>query len=180
MTLVIVERAFEAPQQYAELQAREDEVQFCFTTHRVTRLQSFLSADRRLMQCLYDAPDAEAVRTTQHAAELPVERVWPATCVVERWQPVPAGYALVVAQRDLPPGQTLEAVAQSAARPSGCNNRLRIKHLAAYLSLDCRRMCCIYSTPDVESVRMANREDGLPIDRAWAAQRIVVADYASR
>jgi hypothetical protein len=176
MTLIVVERAFAAPREYSELQAREQSAAFCLDTHRVKSLRSFLAFDRRHMLSLYEAPDAEAVRTTQRAAELPVEHVWAATVIVERSTPVPPGYSLVVAQRAMPPGVTPELVQEGLARSTGCNDRLRLTHHAAYISLDCRRMCCIYYSPDVESVRVTSRENSVPLERAWSAERFVCAD----
>ena len=46
-----------------------------------------------------------------------------------------------------------------------------VEHLAAYLSLDRRRMFCVFRGPDAESVRIANRKGGAPFDRAWSATR---------
>jgi hypothetical protein len=33
-------------------------------------------------------------------------------------------------------------------------------------------MLCLYQSPDAESVRAAQREAGLPVDRVWAFDRI--------
>jgi hypothetical protein len=176
MTLVLVERAFESPIDLAELRAREDRVAFCLKANRVKSLQSLVASDRRHMLCMYDAADAEAVRCTQRVAELSVEHVWPATVAVEHALPMPAGYSLVVVQRALPPGLTLEVIQQAARDANGCNDRLRVQHHAAYLSLDGRRMCCIYYSPDLESVRVSNREAGMPVERLWSAERIAAAD----
>jgi Protein of unknown function (DUF4242) len=175
MTLIVVERAFEAPREYSELQAREQSAAFCLDTYRVKSLQSFLAFDRRHMLCLYEAPDAEAVRATQRTAELPVAHIWPAQVIVEHSTPVPPGYSLVVAQRAMPPGITLELIQQGLAASKGCNDRLRLEHHAAYRSLDGSRMCCIYYSPDVESVRVTSRENGVPLERAWSAERFVCA-----
>jgi hypothetical protein len=172
MTLVTVERAFEVPQDHAELQAREKASAFCLDAKRVKFLRSFFSADRQHMVSLYEAPDAEAVRTTQRTAQLPVAHVWSATVVSETPFPVPAGYSLVVAQRALPPGVSLELVIQLLNSSAGCNDRLRVRHLAGYMSLDCTRMFCVYSSPDAESVRVSNRENGVPAERVWSAERI--------
>ena len=172
MTLVVVERSFESPRDYAELLAKEGAAAFCMNTHRVKALHSFFALDRQHMVCVYEAPDAEAVRNTQRQVELPVEHVWPATVVVERPLQMPPGYSLVIAQRALPPGVTLEMIHEKLSASDGCNNRLRLQHHAAYLSHDCRRMCCVYYSPDVESVRVSNRENGVPAERWWSGERM--------
>jgi hypothetical protein len=72
MELVLVERrsnsrAFEDP-------AQERANSLCLTYH-VRFLKTFLSKDRRRMLCLYEAPDAEAVRRAQEQAKVPFECV---------------------------------------------------------------------------------------------------------
>jgi hypothetical protein len=173
MAHVVVERVFDNAGSFAELRAREDAVAWCLSTQRVRFLRAFLSLDKQHMVCVYDAPDAEAVRGTQRAAGLPVSHLWSATPVVdERVEAPPQGYSLVVAQRALPEGVTLEYVQYQASDPTGCGKRLRLLHFNTLLSLDCSRMCCMYYSPDLESVRVANREVGAPIERLWSAELI--------
>lgn len=73
---VLVERTFEEPVAFEDLQAREQAAGWCLRTHRVRFAQSFLSADRTRMLCLYQAPDAESVRLAQREAAMPVDAVW--------------------------------------------------------------------------------------------------------
>ena len=169
MTIVIVERAFETDTTPQELQAKEDAVQWCFSAQRVKFLRSYCALDQRHMICMYDAPDAEAVRTAQRSAGLPVEHAWPATVITDAAFERPRGYSLVVAQRALPKGITREHIEHLATDPNGCNKRFRLQHLAAFLSSDCSRMFCAYHSPDLESIRIANRESGAPIERLWTA-----------
>ncbi len=46
--------------------------------HRVRALQSYVSADRRRMICIFEAPDAESVRKANTTAVLQFDRVWTA------------------------------------------------------------------------------------------------------
>nr|WP_246390065.1 DUF4242 domain-containing protein [Halomonas cerina] len=73
---VLVERAFSDPIDLATIQAIEDAGATCLQNHRVRFLRTFFSLDRRRMLCLYQAPDAEAVRIAQRQAGMPVEAVW--------------------------------------------------------------------------------------------------------
>jgi hypothetical protein len=41
-------------------------------------MRSYLSTDRRRMVCAFEAPDAEAVRTSFRSAGISFERVWDA------------------------------------------------------------------------------------------------------
>ncbi|NOQ84779.1 MAG: DUF4242 domain-containing protein [Myxococcales bacterium] len=78
MSRVIVERKFEDPEMYDELQAQEDRFAWCLEQHRVTFIRTYFSKDRRRMICEYEAPDAEAVREVQRTAAMPFERIWTA------------------------------------------------------------------------------------------------------
>jgi hypothetical protein len=81
VTLVMVERRFEEPADMDALQKREDEHSWCLEEHDVRFVRSYFSRDRRTMFCVYEAPDAEAVRIAQRTAEMPFERVVSASCV---------------------------------------------------------------------------------------------------
>lgn len=73
---VLVSRRFEEPVAFEEVQAAEQVGASCLLTHRVQRVRTYLSADRRRMISLYHAPDAESVRLALHDASMPVEQVW--------------------------------------------------------------------------------------------------------
>lgn len=178
MQRVVVERSFDEPANYEQLEAREKAAAWCGTTRRVRFLRSYFSSDKRHMVCLYEAPDAEAVRTFQHAAEMPVTHVYSVHNVVDALPERPRGYSMVVAQRDLTamPDLTLEMVQHQATDPLGCSRRLRLEHFGAYLSRDLKRMVCTYYTPDLESVRQANRESGTPWEHLWAGEIIAAAE----
>lgn len=76
MTLVLVERDFEEPQEFEQLQAQESAGAWCLESRKVRFVRSFLSLDRKHMFCLYEAPDAESVREAQREAGLPFSRAW--------------------------------------------------------------------------------------------------------
>lgn len=170
MEWIVVERNFEDPQTLSELRAKEDAARDCLVTWRVSWKHAYLSRDGRHMACLYQAPDAEAVRQTQRGAGLPFDHVYTCHRVVDEAIECPPGYSTVVAQRALP-GLGLEVVQALAADPNGCNKRNRILHFGAFLSLDGTRMICTYHSPDLDSVRRANHSNGTPHEYLWLAER---------
>jgi hypothetical protein len=93
--LVLVERSFPAPVDFAAVQALEDRGSWCLDLHGITFLATFFARDRRRMICVYAAPDSEAVRLTNGKLEMPHDRVWaarvfgPASAQAEA-QPPPA------------------------------------------------------------------------------------------
>jgi hypothetical protein len=76
MALVIVERRFAAPVAFEDIQAMEDQGAWCLDAHGVTFVRTYFSQDRTRMLCLYEAPDADAVRAAQATIGMPFERVW--------------------------------------------------------------------------------------------------------
>lgn len=74
----------------------------------------------------------------------------------------------VVVERAFDPPLTEAEVRALAAEP-GCDDLHRVSLLRSYLSSDGRRVICVYRGPDAESVRRANRGNGLPFERAWTA-----------
>jgi hypothetical protein len=74
-TVALVDRHFDAPIDYREAQALEDEQSHCLTLHRVRFLRSYQSLDRTRMLCLYAGPDLEAVRSANRLTGLPVTEV---------------------------------------------------------------------------------------------------------
>jgi hypothetical protein len=76
MELVLVERSFEAPVDPVALQELERKSAWCLDEHSVRFLKSYVASDGLRMICLYEAPDAEAVRAANRKAGLPFDRVW--------------------------------------------------------------------------------------------------------
>jgi hypothetical protein len=82
-SLVVVERSLEQPTPFDAVQALEDAAQACFEQRDVKPIVSYFALDRQRMLCLYDAPDAEAVRTANRLAGLPVDIAWSARLVLD-------------------------------------------------------------------------------------------------
>lgn len=73
---VVVTRTFSEPVELADIQSIEEAGAWCLEAHEVQFVRTFFSTDRKRMDCLYRAADAESVRVAQLKAGMPVERVW--------------------------------------------------------------------------------------------------------
>ncbi len=51
----------------------------------------------------------------------------------------------------------------------GCLDLYEVRYLKGYLSSDRLRMVCQFEAPDAESVRVVNRQVGMPYERIWTA-----------
>lgn len=162
--LVVVERRFEAPAVFSELQDKERHVAWCLEQHAVKFLHSYIARDRETVICLYRAPDVEAVRVTQRTAGLPVERAWAASVIGE----LPTtNQSVLIAERWLEQPVTSDFVIETMAERGHCMQLYGVSLLASHLARDGRRMICAFAAPDAEAVRTTNHKIGFPVDRLW-------------
>ncbi len=83
MTTLVVERTFDEPLTDDALAAVQERMAPCLEEYGVTWVRSYFSADRRRMICHYEAPDAEAVRASNRAAEALFDQVWSAEILTD-------------------------------------------------------------------------------------------------
>jgi hypothetical protein len=73
---VVVERSFDAPVRFEELEALGDAKTRCLERHGVKRTHSAFALDGKRLLCFYTAPDADAVRRVQIEIGAPFSAVW--------------------------------------------------------------------------------------------------------
>lgn len=73
---VLVERSFEEPVDFQQIQNIEEAGIACLESRDVRFLRSYFSQDQKRMICLYEAPDAESVRQAQREAGVPFNDAW--------------------------------------------------------------------------------------------------------
>jgi hypothetical protein len=81
MPQVIIEYAFDPPITEEEFDKMATELGPCLEGHGVKWVQSFLALDRRRRICIYDAPDADSVRSAYRQAKVGFERAWAAEAI---------------------------------------------------------------------------------------------------
>jgi len=79
VSYIVVERVLEEPFEWEVFREIYGQARACLDLHRARLLRSYLASDALRVTCLFEAPDAEAVRNAQHTIGMPVTRVWPAT-----------------------------------------------------------------------------------------------------
>jgi hypothetical protein len=79
MPYFVAEIVWNPPKTPAEIDQEASKVDPCLDAHGVRWVESYIGAngDRRI--CLFEAPDAESVRSAFRSARATFERVWPAT-----------------------------------------------------------------------------------------------------
>jgi hypothetical protein len=169
MTEIFVERHWQTPLSATDMQALLETAGGCLAAHRCDWRGSLLSADGHELLCRFSAPDAESVRMALHEAGSPRGSVWAGT--VHDAPRLTAGDLaqanVLVTRRFADPAvfADIQALEEAAA---GCLDAHRVQFARTYFSADRRRMICLYRAPDAESVRHAQREAGMPVERVWA------------
>lgn len=172
MSDVFVERSFDPPMTDAGMRAMIRSSGDCIAMHRIEWQGSMLSADGSELICHFVAPDAESVRIALRQAGSGPGNAWPGTV---HDAPGFAGDALaaanVVVSRHFDEPAVLEEIQAIEDGASTCLEMHRVEFVRTFLSADRRRMLCLYRAPDAESVRIAQREARMPVDRVWAFHR---------
>jgi hypothetical protein len=171
LTELFLERDFEDPLTPEEIRAMAGGAAGCFGRHRVAWLGSCLSPDGHRLLCRFRAPDAESARVALREVEADVRRLWPGT-VHEAPDAPPDAVPNVLVERSFDASVPLEEVQALEDAGGGCLERHRVRFVRTFFSFDRRRMICLYEAPDAESVRLAQREAGMPVERVWAFERI--------
>lgn len=168
MTDVIVERQWDPPLSDDAMRAMIDGVG-CLEIHRIAWCSSVLSADRRELICHFKAPDAESVRIALRQGVVHAGRVWPGTIHdAPGLTDADLAAANVLVSRSFNRPTDFGEVQAIEDAGAGCLETHRVRFVRTYFSTERRRMLCLYAAPDAESVRIAQREAGMPVDRVWA------------
>ena len=173
MTHVFVERQWEQPRTDADLELMMENSAGCLARHRCDWNGSLLSADRRELVCHFSGPDTESVRIALRQAGSPYSAAWAGTV-----HDAPGFTAadlekanVLVARRFEEPVDIADIQAlEDAGR--GCLDTHRVRFVRSIFSRDRKRMLCLYAAPDAESVRLAQREAQMPVERVWSFQRL--------
>lgn len=172
MTDILVERHWEQPLTPAAMQAMFEEAGGCLAAHRCDWRGSLLSADGHELVCHFAAPDAESVRMALNEVGSPRGSVWAGTI-----HDAPGFTAADLAQANVLVSRRFQEPAVFAEiqaledAGAGCLDTHRVRFVRTYFSADRRRMICLYQAPDAESVRIAQREAGMPVETVWAFRR---------
>lgn len=172
---IVLERVLDPPVALDDLHAMEEQASWCMQQYRVRHLSSLLSADGRELICVFDAPDAEAVRSVLRQFAIAERRLWPATVHGPTTLPAAAplastGAEIVVVARHFDEPVDLQALQDREERGAWCLEEHGVRYLRTWLALDRRAMLCVYTAPDAEAVRAAQRRAGMPFSSAWSAR----------
>ena len=175
MNHVILEREFDprlSPDGFRRM--AEDSVG-CLSMYRIEWQESMLAADGTRLLCRFQAPDAESVRQVARDPRVQNRVAWIGT-VHDTGRD---GDATVVVARRFEEPTTVEAMQAIEDAGAWCLEQRQVTFLRTFFSIDRRRMLCLYQAPDAESVRQAQREAGMPVERVWACRAFNPASFST-
>ena len=163
MNHIILERQFEphlSPDDFLELAMDSAS---CLSLYRVEWQESLLSTDGARLLCRFQAPDAESVRQVARDPRARSRIAWTGTVHDTGRE----GLADVVVARSFDEPTTVEAMQAIEDARAWCLEQREVTFLRTFFSADCKRMLCLYQAPDAESVRQAQQEANMPVERVW-------------
>jgi len=170
MTEVLIERHPETPLSAADAADIIESGNDCRAIHRLAWNGSFLSSDGQQMICHLTSPDVESVRIALRKASKPMPAdVW--ACSVHdsagltREELARANVLASFRFQGPAEPEELEAILGFG---SICLSNQRARVLRSFIGSDRRRVICLCSAADAESVRIALRDSKPPVDRIWA------------
>lgn len=182
MAFVVAERTMPAPVSLAQLCDGIIQGKWCNDLYGVTHCGSLLAPDHRRVVCFYQAPDAESVRGTSQRLNVPYDHIWsatlhgpvdsgPVTAVTAAAESAesPAGSTVLV-QRGFDAPAVFEDLQAREEVYGWCLIQHQVRFLQSFLSMDRRRMLCLYAAPDAEAVRRVQRQADLPVEQLWRAE----------
>ncbi len=173
MTDIFLQRTFDPPLTVDDVYAIARQSGGCFGIYQVEWRRSLLSIDGRRMLCWFRGPDAQAARNALRQTGADASMLWPGT--VHDAPDLAAGNggaANVLVERTFDRPVTIEEIQAIEDAGAWCLETHRVKFVRTFFSLDRKRMICLYRAPDAESVRLAQREAEVPLDRVWAFQQV--------
>ncbi len=172
MNEILVERHWDPPISETDIDRMVETSGGCLARHRCVWRGSLLSIDGQELICHYAAPDAESLRIALHEAGSPRGSVWVGTVhdapgITE----AALSRANVLVTRRFDEPVVLAEVQAIEDAGAGCLQAHRVRFVRTYFSKDRKRMMCLYLAPDAESVRIAQREAGMPVEWVRAVRQ---------
>ena len=175
MTPVLLERQFDPAMSPDDFRAMALESAGCLSLYRVNWVKSLLAADGNRLLCHFEAPDAESVRMVARDVRAQNKVAWTGT-VHDTGRD---GAANVVVERRFDEAVTVASLQAIEDAGAWCMELHQVTFLRTFFSTDCKRMLCLYQAPDAESVRLAQRQAKMPVERVWSCREFSLADFTA-
>lgn len=169
MADAFLEQRFDPPVSASGLREQFRLASNCFEMHRIGWQASLLSADGQHCVCQFSCGDAESLRIALRQVGANVDSIWSGSVHlavgVSSAEQVAAN---VIVTRRFEKPVALESIQEIENAGARCLELHKVKFICTFFSRDHKRMICLYRAPDAESVRLAQRQAGMPVDQVWS------------
>jgi len=173
MNDIFLEREFDPGISAADVDDMARDSGHCFQLYGVHWNCSLLARGGRRMLCHFSSPDAESVRIALRQSGSPEGIVWFGSVHEAPGLPgADPGYSNVLVTRSW--SQPVELGDIQAIEDAGawCLEAHDVQFVRTFFAVNRMRMACLYRAPDAESVRRAQLQAGMPVERVWAFEAL--------
>jgi hypothetical protein len=144
----------------------------CLALHRCDWQGSWLSKDGHELFCHFRCPDAESLRIAMQQAGSPRGRVWVSTIHdAPGCNDGELTQANVLVTRSFEQPVRFEELQAREDAGQSCLQLHRVRFARSYFSIERKRMLCLYRAPDADSVRFAQHQASMPVERVLPVRR---------
>ena len=173
MADVFLEQSFDPPLSINGLQEQFKLASNCFEMHRIGWQASLLSGDGKHCVCHFSCADAESLRIALREVGANFDSIWSGTVhLAGGVSSSEQATANVIVTRRFDEPVTLESIQAIENAGARCLEVHKVKFICTFFSRDRKRMICLYCAPDAESVRLAQRRAGMPVDQVWSFKSV--------
>jgi hypothetical protein len=166
MENIVIERTYVPAMDQDAYYQMAKEAMGCLDLYRASWIESFLAEDGSSLMCRFQAPDAESIRMVSRGDGAAQKRVWAG----EVHDTGRLGLATAVVERRFEEPVTVEEVQAIEDAAAWCLELHKVTFLRTFFSADRKHMLCVYQAPDAESVRLAQLQAKMPVNRVWACR----------
>ena len=163
---IILQRSFSSQMAESDFYAMAEEVVGCLDLYRAQWQESFLAEDGSRLVCRFQAPDTESLRQMSRGDGAIDKQVWSGTVHDTEVKEL----ATVIVERSFDEPASMEELQAREDAASSCLETHRVRFLRSLFSRDRKSMVCLYTAPDAESVRMAQKQADMPFTSIWACR----------
>jgi hypothetical protein len=180
MTDFLLERKFGEPFSVNDFFESSAKSVGCFDLYGVDWMYTMRATEGRRFICWFRSVDMESVRVALRAGGTDISVLWSGSVHdAPDMSESDIVTANVIVERSFKKSVALEDIQAIEDAGASCLDIRGVKFMRTFFSTDRKRMICLYSAPDVESVREAQREAGMPVDAVWGFAAIRPEDLAA-
>lgn len=149
----------------------------CMHLYGVDWNKTFRALDGSRCVCWFSSADMESLRTALRSGDTDIRLLWHSTVHdAPGRSKEEIDTANVAVERAFDDPVTLEEIQAIEDAGAHCLEMRNVTFMRTFFSADRKRMVCLYAAPDVESVREAQREAGVPFEIVWGFQPLDASD----